>query len=111
MNYNATMGDTGRAFFNAIKIQTMKSQNEIETKIRLRTANRMMSFDRQFSQGFNKFIWGANMNKKEIYWFFDGQENELEEYDIYENEALEELNNSDEISPQEVGFMIGYLGG
>ena len=46
------------------------------------------------------------MNKKEIYWFFDGQENELEEYDIYENEALEELNNSDEISSQEAGFYV-----
>ena len=56
MKYNANLGDTGMAFFNAIKTQTMKSQREIETKIRLRTANRMISFDRQFSQGFNKFI-------------------------------------------------------
>ena len=49
------VGDVSQTFFNTMKAHTMKSQTEIDEKINARTAQKMRSFDRQFS-GFNKFI-------------------------------------------------------
>jgi len=43
-----------KAFFDVMRTHTMR--NNIDAKIRLRTEQRMRSFDRQFSGGFNKFI-------------------------------------------------------
>ena len=43
--------------------------------------------------------------------FFESEEHVLDEYDIYEDEGVEEIFDADGISSQEEGFMIGYLGG
>ena len=50
-------------------------------------------------------------NENKIDWFFEANETELVDYDIYEDEGVEELFNADEISDVEEGFMFGYLGG
>ena len=38
------------------------------------------------------------------------KENLLEEKDIYDEMFLDELEENDEISAEEEGFMLGYLG-
>ncbi len=50
-------------------------------------------------------------NGKKIDWFFEANETELVDYDIYEDKGVEELFDADEISDAEEGFMFGYLGG
>ncbi len=51
---NGKSGDIKKAFFDVIKAQTMR--RDIDAIVKLRTEQRMRSFDRQFSGGFNKFI-------------------------------------------------------
>ena len=43
-----------KAFFDVMRTHTIR--NNIDAKIRLRTEQRMKTFDKQFSGGFNKFI-------------------------------------------------------
>ena len=50
-------------------------------------------------------------NENKIDWFFEVDETELIDHDIYEDEGVEELFDADEISDVEEGFMFGYLGG
>ena len=101
-----------KAFFDVMRTHTMR--NNIDAKIRLRTEQRMRSFDRQFSGGFNKFIQKIEviqMANKKLDWFYGGEDTDVEDCDIYEDEGVEELFDADEISDAEEGFMFGYLGG
>ena len=52
------------------------------------------------------------MKKKKILSYYEQLNGELEEEaeDIYNEEAIEELEESDEIDSAEAGFMRGYIG-
>ncbi len=49
--------------------------------------------------------------EEKLDWFYRGEETELNDCDIYEDEGVKELFDADEISSSEEGFMFGYLGG
>lgn len=49
------------------------------------------------------------MKKKKILSYYEQLNDGLEEEDIYEQDSIDELEESDEIDSAEAGFMRGYI--